>query len=55
VWRDSAATDWTNVIPVGLPATNQATIDLAKDNVQFGVCAVDSAGHRSPAATPQRG
>ena len=55
VWRDSAATDWTNVIPVGLPATNQATIDLAKDNVQFGVRAVDSAGHRSPAATPQRG
>jgi hypothetical protein len=55
VWRDSAATDWTNVIPVGLPATNQVTIDLAKDNVQFGVRAVDSAGHRSPAATPQRG
>ncbi|HEU4347681.1 MAG TPA: M20/M25/M40 family metallo-hydrolase, partial [Actinoplanes sp.] len=30
VWRDSAATDWTNVIPVGLPATTEATVDLAK-------------------------
>jgi hypothetical protein len=28
-------------------------IDLSKDNVQFGVRAVDSAGHRSPAAAPR--
>jgi len=53
VWRDSAATDWTNVISVGNVTTT--TIDLAKDNVQFGIRAVDTAGHHSPAATPQPG
>jgi hypothetical protein len=29
------------------------TIDLSKDNVFFGVRAVDRGGHRSPAAAPQ--
>ena len=53
VWRDSAAPTWTNVIPVG--DVDEVTIDLSKDNVQFGIRAVDTAGHRSPAATPQRG
>ena len=51
VWRESTAPDWTHVIPVGNVAT--VTIDLSKDNVQFGVRAVDAAGHRSPAAAPQ--
>jgi hypothetical protein len=50
VWRESTAPDWTHVIDVGKVAT--ATIDLSKDNVQFGVRAVDTAGHRSPAAAP---
>jgi hypothetical protein len=50
VWRDSTAPDWTHVIEVGKVAT--ATVDLSKDNVQFGVRAVDTAGHRSPAAAP---
>jgi hypothetical protein len=53
VWRDSTAIDWTNVIPVGDVTT--VTIDLAKDNVQFGIRAVDAAGHRSPAAAPRPG
>jgi hypothetical protein len=44
------APDWTHVIRVGDVTT--ATIDLAKDNVQFGVRAVDRDGHRSPAASP---
>ena len=30
----------------------KATIDLAKDNVQFGVRAVDQDGHHSPVAAP---
>jgi hypothetical protein len=51
VWRDSTAPEWTHVIPVGKVAT--ATVDLSKDNVQFGVRAVDAAGHRSPVAAPQ--
>jgi hypothetical protein len=50
VWRESTAPDWTHVIAVGKVAT--ATVDLSKDNVQFGVRAVDTAGHRSPAAAP---
>jgi hypothetical protein len=51
VWRESTAPDWTHVIDVGREAS--ATIDLSKDNVQFGVRAVDAAGHRSPAAAPR--
>jgi Zn-dependent M28 family amino/carboxypeptidase len=50
LWRDSTAPDWTHVIPVGDVTT--ATIDLAKDNVQFGVRAVDRDGHHSPVAAP---
>jgi hypothetical protein len=51
VWRETTAPDWTHVIPVGDVTT--ATIDLAKDNLHFGVRAVDRAGHRSPVAYPQ--
>jgi hypothetical protein len=50
VWRESTSPTWTHVIPVGDVTT--ATIDLVKDNVQFGVRAVDRDGHRSPAAAP---
>lgn len=50
VWRETTAADWTHVIPVG--DVTSATIDLSKDNVFFGVRAVDRDGHRSPAASP---
>ena len=50
LWRDSTAPDWTHVIAVG--DVTETTIDLSKDNVQFGVRAVDRSGHRSPAAPP---
>jgi hypothetical protein len=50
VWRDSTAPEWTHVIDAG--DVTSATIDLAKDNVQFGIRAYDRAGHRSPAASP---
>jgi hypothetical protein len=50
VWRESTAPDWTHVISVG--DVTSATIDLSKDNVQFGVRAVDRDGHRSPVASP---
>jgi Zn-dependent M28 family amino/carboxypeptidase len=50
VWRETTAPDWTGVIPVGKVST--VTVDISKDNVQFGVRAVDSSGHRSPAASP---
>ncbi|WP_433060939.1 hypothetical protein [Dactylosporangium sp. CS-033363] len=51
LWRDSTAPEWTHVIPVGDVTT--ATIDVAKDNVHFGVRAVDKTGHRSQVAYPQ--
>jgi hypothetical protein len=53
VWRETTAPQWTHVIPVGDVTT--ATIDLSKDNVFFGVRAVDSRGLRSPVAFPQPG
>jgi len=51
VWRETTSPDWANVIEVGNVTT--IALDIAKDNVQFGVRAVDTAGHRSPAAFPQ--
>jgi hypothetical protein len=51
LWRETTAAEWTHVLPVGNVAT--VTIDLSKDNVFFGVRAVDTDGHRSPAAAPQ--
>lgn len=50
VWRPTIAPFWTHVIDVG--NTTRVTIDLSKDNVVFGVRAVDKAGHRSPAVFP---
>jgi hypothetical protein len=50
VWRPTTAPFWTHVIKVG--DTTQATINLSKDNVIFGVRAVDRTGHRSPATFP---
>lgn len=50
VWRETTAPDWTTVIGVGDVTT--AKIDLSKDNVFFGVRALDRAGHRSPVAFP---
>jgi Peptidase family M28 len=53
VWRPTTEPEWTHVIGVGKVAT--ATVDLSKDNVVFGVRAVDAAGHRSPAVLPLPG
>ncbi|MEU4240499.1 M28 family metallopeptidase [Actinoplanes sp. NPDC026619] len=51
VWRETTDPDWTHSLPVGDVTT--ATVDLSKDNVFFGVRAVDEAGNRSPVAAPQ--
>jgi hypothetical protein len=50
IWRETTSPDWTHVIPVG--DVTEVRIDLSKDNVFFGVRAVDRAGHRSPASFP---
>lgn len=50
VWRETTSPTWDHVIPVGNVTT--VTLDIVKDNVQFGVRAVDKAGNRSPVAFP---
>jgi hypothetical protein len=50
VWRPTTEASWTHVIAVGTATTQR--VDLSKDNVFFGVRAVDERGHRSPAAFP---
>ena len=51
VMRETTSPDWTSVIKVG--NVTAATLDIAKDNVQFGLRAVDTAGNRSPVAFPR--
>ncbi|GIJ61825.1 M20/M25/M40 family metallo-hydrolase [Virgisporangium aurantiacum] len=50
VWRETTEPVWTHVVPVGDVTT--ARIDLSKDNVFFGVRAVDRRGRHSPVAFP---
>ncbi|MBG0853588.1 M20/M25/M40 family metallo-hydrolase [Streptomyces spinoverrucosus] len=51
VWRETTSPEWTHVIPVGDVTTHE--VDLSKDNVFFGVRAVNKAGQKSPVAFPQ--
>src|SRR5215470_7035895 len=51
VMRETTAADWTSAIPVGNVTT--VTLDISKDNVQFGLRAVDNNENRSPVAFPQ--
>jgi len=48
--RETTSPDWTGAIDVGNVTT--VTLDISKDNVQFGVRAVDQEGRRSPVAFP---
>jgi hypothetical protein len=50
LWRETTAPDWEHVAAVG--DVTSVTLDISKDNVQFGVRAVDRDGHRSPVAAP---
>src|SRR6516225_9566022 len=50
VMRETTDSDWTSAIPVG--NVTSVTLDISKDNVQFGIRAVDQDGNRSPAAFP---
>jgi Peptidase family M28 len=51
VMRETTAADWTSAIAVG--NVTSVTLDISKDNVQFGLRAVDTAGRRSPVAFPK--
>jgi hypothetical protein len=50
VMRETTSPNWTSAVSVGNVTT--VTLNISKDNVQFGLRAVDRAGHRSPAAFP---
>ncbi len=50
VMRETTSPNWTSAVGVGNVTTT--TLNISKDNVQFGVRAVDRAGHRSPVAFP---
>jgi hypothetical protein len=51
VLRQTTEPDWTQAIPVG--NVTSVTLDISKDNVQFGIRVVDQNGNRSPVAFPQ--
>ncbi|GIE92584.1 M20/M25/M40 family metallo-hydrolase [Paractinoplanes rishiriensis] len=53
VWRETTAPAWTHSRAVGKVGT--VTVDISKDNVFFGIRAVDTDGHRSPVAAPKPG
>ena len=54
VWRELAASNWERSIaaPDQTGGTHTITLPISKDNVIFGVRAVDGAGHRSVAVVP---
>jgi Peptidase family M28 len=51
VWRSTNAADWEYVLTV--TSGSRATLKVSKDNVIFGVRAVDAAGHRSLPVVPE--
>jgi Peptidase family M28 len=50
-WRSTSAADWEYVQLIG--TGTRATLKVSKDNVIFGVRAVDAAGHRSLPVVPE--
>jgi hypothetical protein len=50
VMRETTSPDWTESTGVG--NVTSVTLNISKDNVQFAVRAVDTAGNRSPVAFP---
>lgn len=53
VWRVSGALQWSHVLDVG--NVSSVVVDLAKDDLQFGVRAVGCDGKKSPAVFPLPG
>ncbi|HEY8987225.1 MAG TPA: M20/M25/M40 family metallo-hydrolase [Streptomyces sp.] len=50
VWRETTAPEWTHVVEAG--DVTEYEVDLSKDNVFFGVRAVNRAGLRGPVSFP---
>jgi hypothetical protein len=52
VWRETTAPYWEHSLDVPKGVTRTTVHGVSKDNVVFGVEAVDAAGHASPAVFP---
>jgi hypothetical protein len=52
VWRETTAPFWEHSQDVAKDVTRVTIPDVSKDNVIFGVEAIDAAGHASPAVFP---
>jgi hypothetical protein len=55
VWRETSAPDWQRSFPASASGQGDSyavTVPVSKDNVIFGIRAVDAAGHRSAAVAP---
>ena len=54
LWRETTAPDWQYVreVPPGAEGQVSVTLPISKDNVIFGVRAVDGKGHRGLAVVP---
>jgi Zn-dependent M28 family amino/carboxypeptidase len=50
VWRDTTSPVWQHAKPLG--NVTEVTLPISKDNVIFGVRAVDASGHKSVVASP---
>lgn len=49
--RETTESDWTQALPVG--NITSVTLNISKDNVQFGIRAIDENRNRGPVAFPQ--
>jgi len=53
VWRDTTAPQWEHALDVPKETTRYTIKGVSKDNVIFGLEAVDAGGHASPAVYPK--
>ena len=53
VWRDTTALQWEHAVEVPKETTIHTIRAVSKDNVIFGLQALDAAGHASPATYPK--
>ena len=53
VWRDTTAPQWEHALDVPKETTRFTVKGVSKDNAIFGLEAVDTAGHASPAVYPK--
>jgi hypothetical protein len=53
VWRDTTAPQWEHALDVSKDVTRYTVKGVSKDNVIFGLEAVDTGGHASPAVYPK--